>query len=242
MSLIYKTKIANWEWYEAESVISTNDTVKEQVSELGNNIVISAIHQTGGRGRRGKSWQEIVGNLYFTYTQEAEAQELSKIVCIVGLSLAKVIKRLSPQSDVKIKWPNDVFLEGKKMSGILLEHIQNNLWAIGIGINVVGAPILEGMSYQATSLKENGIALDRTEIMRYYLKQFSEDMEEYRHNGFKNIREQWLDKAKNYHQEIMVKTEKETKKGRFEDLDDNGYLILKTTQGTERIIAGDLFV
>ena len=71
MSLIYKTKIANWEWYEAESVISTNDTVKEQVSELGNNIVISAIHQTGGRGRRGKSWQEIVGNLYFTYTQEA---------------------------------------------------------------------------------------------------------------------------------------------------------------------------
>ena len=242
MSLVYKEKIVKWDWYDADSVISTNDTVKEKVCEFGKNIVISAIHQTGGRGRRGKKWQEIVGNLYFTYTQEAEAQELSKIVCIVGLSLAKVITSLSPQSDVKIKWPNDVFLEGKKMSGILIENIEKNIWAIGIGINVAGAPVLERENYQATSLKENGIVLDRTEILRYYLEQFSEDMKEYHHNGFKNIREQWLGKAKNYHQEIMIKTEKETKKGRFEDLDDNGYLILKTTQGTERIIAGDLFV
>lgn len=242
MLLIYKEKISSWDWYEAESVISTNDAVKEEVSPLGENIIISAIHQTGGRGRRGKNWQEIVGNLYFTYTQEASAQELSKIVCIIGLSLAKVIKALSPQSDVKIKWPNDVFLEGKKMSGILIENIKENIWAIGIGINVEGAPKLEGTNYQATSLKENGIELDRTEILRYYLNQFSEDMEEYRRNGFKNIRAQWLQMARNYHQIITVKTEKETKEGIFEDLDGNGYLILKTQQEEERIIAGDLFV
>ncbi len=242
MSLIYKEEIESWTWYEAESVFSTNDTVKEEISGLGNNIVISAKCQTGGRGRRGKTWQEILGNLYFTYTQVASAQELSKIVCIIGLSLAKVIKALSPQSDVKIKWPNDVFLEGKKMSGILIENIKENLWAIGIGINVEGAPKLEGANYQATSLKENGIALDRTEILRYYLNQYSEDMKEYRRNGFRHIREQWLKIAKNYHQEITVKTEKETKEGIFEDLDDNGYLILKTQQGEERIIAGDLFV
>ncbi len=242
MSLVYKEKIVKWDWYEAESVISTNDTVKEKVCELGRTIVISALHQTGGRGRRGKNWQEIIGNLYFTYTQEAGAQELSKIVSIVGLSLAKVIKKLSPQSDVQIKWPNDVFLEGKKMSGILIENIEKDIWGIGIGINVVGAPILEGTNYQATSLKENGIELDRTEILHYYLKQFFEDMEEYRRNGFKNIREQWLKIAKNYRQEITVKTERETKTGVFEDIDDNGYLILKTKQGEERIIAGDLFV
>ncbi len=242
MSSTYKEKIGIWDWYEEESVISTNDTIKEYVEKLGKNIVVSAIHQTGGRGRRGNKWQEITGNLYFTYTQEAEVQELSKIVCIVGLSLAKTIKQRYKAGDIKIKWPNDVFLNGKKLSGILLENIKDTLWAIGIGVNVEKAPVLEGMPYQATSLKESGLILDRIELLHYYLQQFLSDMQEYRKNGFDKIRREWLDMAKGYKEKIKIKTEREVKEGFFEDIDDNGYLILKTNKGTEKIIAGDLFI
>ncbi len=242
MSLVYKAKIANWEWYEAESVVSTNDTIKEMLPIYGKDIVISAISQTGGRGRRGRSWQEKKGNLYFTYGQEAPAYELSRIVCLVGLSLAKVIKRLDSKKDVKIKWPNDVFLEGKKVSGILIENIGENLWGIGIGVNVKESPNLKGAPYKATSLRECGINLDRTELMQYYLEQFSTDMKAYQDKGFSELKEQWKSMAKNFQGKIKIKAEKGIKRGIFKDIDDNGYLILSTEEGEERIIAGDLFI
>ena len=241
MSCLYKEKIANWDWYDAECVSSTNDEIKKLVKP-NTSIVVSAIRQTSGRGRRGRTWNGIDGNLYFTYNLAIQLPELSRIVCLIGLSLARTVKSFLPQNTVQIKWPNDVFLEGKKLSGILLENIQEDLWAIGIGVNIVGKPNLENSSYQATALKEYGFQLDRTDFLRYYLQNFAEDMVKYRQNGFAAIREQWLNMALNLQQEIVVKTEKETRKGIFLTLDDNGYLILKTEQGQERIIAGDLFI
>ena len=60
--------------------------------------------------------------------------------------------------------------------------------------------------------------------------------------GFSKIKEQWLEFAHNHHQPINVKTEKELKSGIFSAIDDNGYLILKTNDKEEKIIAGDLFI
>ncbi len=241
MSCLYKEKIALWDWYDADCVISTNDEIKK-LAVGGKYVVVSAKRQTGGRGRRGRKWQGIDGNLYFTYSLTLPLSELSRFVCLIGLSLAKTVKGFLPQNKVQIKWPNDVFFEGKKLSGILLENIQDDLWAVGIGVNIVGAPKLENSPYQATALKEYGFKLDRTDFLRYYLQNFAEDMAEYRQNGFVAVKAQWLDMALNLQQAITIKSGKETQRGIFLTLDDNGYLILKTEQGEERVVAGDLFV
>jgi BirA family biotin operon repressor/biotin-[acetyl-CoA-carboxylase] ligase len=241
MLFSYKEQIGDRAWYEAPVVGSTNDEIKKWDKDRFP-VILSAVKQTGGKGRRGRKWQSVEGNLYFTYSEEIEPSELSRFVCLIGLSLAKTVIKLSLKADVKIKWPNDVFLAHKKLSGILIENISDNLWAIGIGVNIKGAPQIYDMPYQATSLTDNGIELDRIEFLKAYFKQYSRDLMVYRKEGFGRLKEEWLSLALNLNQEITIKNDEKSQKGMFLTLDDNGYLILKTEDKEERIIAGDLFI
>jgi len=241
MLSFYKKKVAGWNWYDLPEVISTNDTIKE-LSEKDLPAVVSAAKQSGGRGRRGRRWQAVSGNLYFTFSQSIPVSELSRYVCIIGLSMAKVIKKTAPKANIKLKWPNDVFLNGKKVTGILLENIKNNIWAIGIGVNIVGSPDIKDMPYQATSLKEEGIDTERTAFLEQYLEQFSSDLAQYEKEGFEPLRTEWLKFALNLGQEITIKNDEDIKTGIFLTLDEEGYLILKIDNKEERIIAGDLFI
>lgn len=241
MLFSYKGHIENWSWYEAEKIGSTNDELKNFSKDMFP-VVLSAVHQTGGKGRRGRKWKSIEGNLYFTFSQEIAAHNLSHFVCLVGLSLAKAILEIFPAADVRIKWPNDVFLNEKKLSGILIENIYDNLWAIGIGVNIKGAPDIVDMPYQATSLYDNGIEISRISFLKAFLKQYCKDLDNYHQKGFADIKKEWLDLALNLHKEITIKNEDVTKTGIFLSLDDNGYLILKTEDKEERIVAGDLFI
>ena len=65
---------------------------------------------------------------------------------------------------------------------------------------------------------------------------------QYRQQGFTPIKDEWLKQALNLGKEIIIKNEKDEKRGKFLTLDENGYLILKTNQGEQKIIAGDLFL
>ena len=240
MSFSYKEQIYDWAWYEASVVDSTNDEIKRWNKDKMP-VILSAVSQTGGKGRRGRKWQSVEGNLYFTYSEKIKPSELSRFVCLIGLSLAKTVNKLALKADVKIKWPNDVFLADKKLSGILVENIADDLWAIGIGVNIKGAPEIKDMPYQATSLADNGIKIDRIEFLKAYFKQYSSDLKVYRKDGFAGLKKEWLNLALNLNQEITIKNEEKSQRGVFLTLDDNGYLILKTEDKEQRIIAGDLF-
>ena len=241
MSFSYKEQIDTWSWFEADGIGSTNDALKSWPPDKMP-AILSAIRQTGGKGRRGRKWQSIDGNLYFTYSQEIASNELSRFVCLIGLSLAKTVLALSPHADIKIKWPNDVFLNHKKLSGILLENIRDDLWAVGIGVNIKKAPELHDMPYLATSLAESGIMIERTAFLKQYFKQYREDFAYYQSNGFNQLKIEWLELALHLHQKITIKNDENMKQGVFLTLDDNGYLILKTEDKEERIVAGDLFL
>lgn len=240
MSFGYKEKISQWKWFEAEELSSTNDAIKE-LQEEDFPAVISAVRQTKGRGRRGHQWIGMPGNLYFTFSLKILPQDLSQYVCLIGLSLAKTVQSFAPNKKVQIKWPNDVFLENKKITGILLENIKEDNWAVGIGVNITNSPVIENSPYEATSLKENNVITDRVTFLRNFLILFAKDLEVYQKQGFPGIKKQWLTMAYKLGQELIIENEQVTKKGLFLTLDDNGYLILKTKKGEEKIIAGDLF-
>ncbi|MBR5599521.1 MAG: biotin--[Alphaproteobacteria bacterium] len=237
----YKEITEGYNLYDLEEITSTNDVLKS-LKNLNQKTVIMAKTQTKGRGRRENIWSSPIGNLYFSYNENIKLNDLSKIVYIVGLSLAKTIKGLSKTYDVKIKWPNDVMINNKKVSGILIENIKDDVWCIGIGVNIVSSPTLKNASYQATSLKESGIILDRKEFLSYYLKNYQITYKEYQEKGFNMIKNQWLELALNLNKKIIVKTEKETKEGIFTNIDDNGYMIITQNNIEERIIAGELFI
>jgi BirA family biotin operon repressor/biotin-[acetyl-CoA-carboxylase] ligase len=151
---------------------------------------VIAEEQTAGRGRFQRAWVSPKGiNLYatFFFRLPAHAKDLVSLAQIMACSLANVLLKegLAP----KIKWPNDVQLSGKKLSGILCEtafHGDEVEIFLGIGINVnMLADLLEKIDQPATSLlAETGRQWDRAALLKKVQKQFDKDLELFKKEGF----------------------------------------------------------
>lgn len=234
------TELNGWYWQDKAETGSTND----DVFQLSQNppapkFVITAVRQNAGRGRRGRSWIGLDGNLFMSLGVREELKDLGQLVFVVSLSLAEVIAGLG--ADVKIKWPNDVLVGGAKISGVLLEKAENGYITIGIGVNINAAPQLDTLLYRSTSLKDNGIVIDRLAFLRLYLQKFDDNRRIWHTQGFDDIRRRWLQNAKGLGGEIRVVTEKGEENGTFAGVDNNGLLLLQKGAIVQKIYAGDVF-
>ena len=112
--------IGSWQWYDYPSLGSTNDLAKEQSENFsGTPSVYTAKVQTAGRGRRGRQWVSKEGNLFMSQLLKTEIP-VSDTVFITAVSVAETIRNLTIGLQINIKWPNDVLIGGKKISGILI--------------------------------------------------------------------------------------------------------------------------
>jgi BirA family biotin operon repressor/biotin-[acetyl-CoA-carboxylase] ligase len=145
-------------YHHFESLTSTNDWMKAYLEYLpeGRVALVTADTQTKGRGQYGRSWFSPKGvNLYasFGYFVDQEENPLSSIRSLATSAAALLTKR---GVDCSIKWPNDLFVNGKKIAGILCETVQNSLSmgiVVGIGLNVnMSYEYLERIDQPATSL------------------------------------------------------------------------------------------
>ncbi len=233
-----------------DEIDSTNDEVRRR-SENGETgpIWISAKSQTKGRGRRGREWESKVGNLYATglYTMEIGAKEAANLSFVAALAVRDTIAHYLPKQEAKVKWPNDVMVCGKKISGILLESWINkgviNV-AIGIGINIVTPP--ENPLITACTIKSflqgDDIVPTREDVLEILVSAFGKYLGVWRDNGFEPIRELWLNHAIGLGEEVIVRLPDLQKAGIFKDLNLNGELVvLLNDNTTEFISAGDVF-
>ncbi len=113
-----------------------------------------SINQTCGRGTRKKKWISIPGNLFLStlIRPKVEITKLSQISIIFGLSLFQFIKSLGlNKKQIKIKWPNDILIESKKVSGILVERFEN-FCVIGVGLNINSHPCENNTGIKSTCL------------------------------------------------------------------------------------------
>lgn len=231
-----------WEWIDLPSVGSTNDeAVKYSHEHAKDKFVVTAYRQENGRGRRGRSWIGLEGNLFMSLGVEIPLHRLGQFIFVVTLALAQSIKTLSPRADVKLKWPNDVLVQGRKISGILLEKGARDYIIAGIGVNVKHAPDLVGKSYRSISLSEIGIEIERLELLDLYLSCFDNLFELWERKGFEPLREQWLNMAKGIGETITVVQEQAEKRGIFSGVDSDGLLLLDVNGKIEKICAGDVF-
>lgn len=235
--------INSWKWFEYEETGSTNDDVKRLCADAdkGKCFVVTAKRQNSGRGRRGRSWVSLEGNLFVSFGLEVDLKDLGQMIFIVGLSLLETIKHLKQDCDVKLKWPNDVLVNNRKVSGILLEKGEGDYLIIGIGVNITAAPETDNLLYPAVSLEAAGLKTDRIEFLKEYINCFDSNLSEWEQKGFTKLKERWLENAKNLGGEINIHTENGVKEGIFNGVDDNGILLLETPQGIEKIYAGDVF-
>lgn len=148
---------------------STNEDVLAMAGIQPGNIVVATEYQTEGRGRRGRGWHSSFGqDLAFSVGFVApSADTLRPYSLCVGILLARALRRLFAL-DVRLKWPNDLWVGGAKLSGILTElHTLNGqLYVIvGTGMNV-NRTDFEGIDQAATSLRrEKGQVIDRSELL-----------------------------------------------------------------------------
>lgn len=165
------------------STTSTNEDAKKFASKNlnSNGTVFISEEQTKGKGRLGRCFHSPKGGVYLSIilTPNLEPQHASKITQILAAALCKSLKDLNISS--KIKWPNDIYVNNKKLSGILTEmkcdmdRIKYIIAGIGININTSKEELPEELKSIATSLNiEYGHNFDKTTIISNFLKTFEE--------------------------------------------------------------------
>lgn len=230
-----------WKYFEFKEVGSTNDKIREYCQSEGQCVVVRADTQTAGRGRWGRSWQSAAGNLFFSAAFEFDIKEAGKLAFICSLSLLQALKKIAPSADILLKWPNDVLLNGAKVSGILLEKGEGNYIIAGIGVNVAVAPKVENAVYKITSLADAAIKTTAPELMLLFMESFSQNLSLLQTKGFAVLRTEWLKYAKNLGKKIIVRQNGKEWKGVFAGIDEDAVLLMQTPAGVRKILAGDVF-
>lgn len=195
-------------------LLSTNTYCLTTINNYNKPTIVSSELQTAGRGRFGRVWQsklasDITVSLVYQFPIKFNLP-------IIPILIAVAVNRLFKNYRIpnQIKWPNDIYSDGKKICGILVENIlrnqQNNL-VIGIGINNIG------------NWDRNCLVADLALAIDNLLK-------EYQLFGFQLLRREWLDNCLHYQKQVSLRNDKETiAHGIHHDLGEEGELVIKTS-------------
>lgn len=229
-----------WTLVALDSVGSTNDEAT-RLADAGapEGTVVWAREQLGGRGRRGRSWASPRGNLYSStiLRPDCAAPRAAELGFVAALAVGDIVPA---GRAVRLKWPNDVLVDGGKVAGILLESAIAQDGRVehvvaGIGINVAFAPQLPEMRYPGAAL--GGTVEAALEGLTHAL---AKRLAEWRHDGFEVVRSTWLAKAGPLGADVDVRLGEELVRGRFAGVDREGALLLDTPAGPRRIVSGEL--
>lgn len=212
---------------------------------------ITAERQSAGRGRRGRAWSTGEGNLAATYlfTTPKSAPEAAQVSFVTALAVADVFDAFVPTSLVSIKWPNDVLIDGRKASGVLIESgtfAPGWLWlAVGCGLNLAHYPTdVERPATRVADHLRADVAAAPTpvEAMTALAAAFATRMAEWEQGGFPAVVQGWMRKATGLGLPCVARLGAETIEGVADGLDADGSLRLVLPSGeVRRVTAGDVF-
>ncbi len=239
------TKIIGKKILFFEEVDSTNNKAKQIALEENEGTVVISEMQTSGRGRRGREWYSPKGGIYVTFILKPNIspEKASQLTLVSSLALVETLNAINNNLNAKIKWPNDVLVSGKKISGILTELSADmekiNYIVIGVGIN---------LNTEKEILPENGTSLKiemKEEVsIKLFLKSFLEHYDliyqEYLNGGIDQIIEKWKNNSDTLGKKVKIMGINETFEGLAKDIDENGALILETKEKEIKVYSGDV--
>jgi BirA family biotin operon repressor/biotin-[acetyl-CoA-carboxylase] ligase len=224
------------------SLPSTMDAAAALAHEgAAHGVVVVAEEQTAGRGRRGTHWASPPGaGLYFSFVARPQTASLSLITLAAGVGVRDGIAALTGLAP-DLKWPNDLLVDARKLAGILAEGLSIGTPAqavvLGVGINLRPAAYPPDVAARATSLEgELGKSIDGDELLASVLDHLSSRLA-LLDKSPGDILQAWRDASPNAH---GTRVEWDGKSGLTAGIDDSGALLVKTSAGMERIIAGEL--
>jgi len=239
----YSGDAANILYYP--EVTSTMDIARDLARKNCPDLtVVIAGRQTKGRGRLKRRWLSDDGGLYFTMVLRPTipVQLSFRVNFLASLTLACVIREML-QIDARVKWPNDILVDERKISGMLseLEAEADRVFFIniGMGINVNNDP--SEAEPGASSLKMiAGREVSRKDLLARFLERFSDRIQ---NAAFENVISEWKKYTLTLGRHVRIVTQREESEGLAVDVDENGALVLELANGDrKKIIYGDCFL
>ncbi len=189
----------------------------------------------------GRQWQMPEGNLAMSALIRAQPGEgnPAELGFVAALALDDALCKLIDPALIQLKWPNDVLLQGAKLSGILLER-EGDVLILGIGVNLASAPALPDRP--TASLADHGIRVSARDFGERLADAFSARRAQWRDGGFEAICAAWLLRAHPLGTTLWVTGNDGRVEGRFAGIAADGALLLDGTDGRAHVIhAGDVW-
>jgi len=223
---------------------STNDDLASLAREgAAEGLWLRAERQTGGRGRQGREWHSPAGNLYASTLVRLRPADppAPTLALVAAVALHEVASAFAGGARIEIKWPNDLMVGGAKLSGILLERLDDAV-IVGFGVNLADHP--DQTARPATSFVALGGAPDAAIFLEALAESFARWLGRWRDEGLAPIRARWLAAAHPPGTALSTHTASGAwVEGLFEGLDESGALRLRLTDGSAHIVhAGDVFL
>ena len=233
-----------------EEIDSTNKYAKDNITDIADGTVVYTFNQTAGRGRLDRKWSYAgKDNIYASIVLKPSGKmkevysNLTQLLCLV---LSEAIEEYNVYP--KIKWPNDLRVNGKKISGILAEAVTSNDGfleglILGFGVNLnAEKEFLESINQPATSLNiEAGTFIDKKIFLKNVTDKFCLYYNDFIEEGFGLIREAYKQRAEFLNKEAAVKVFDKIYEGKAVDVTENGALKLINNNNEEQILLmGDI--
>jgi BirA family biotin operon repressor/biotin-[acetyl-CoA-carboxylase] ligase len=234
-----------------ETIGSTNNYIKERADELPDGTLVVSEEQKNGRGRLGREWTSPSGKgiwMSLLLKPEISPIDAPKITQIAAAALIETLKNLYGL-DAKVKWPNDIVINGKKVCGILTEmgaelgrvsHI-----VLGIGINANMDVFGDELADKATSLKiEMGETVDRKKLLLHFLKEFERLLDLFVENGdFEKALNICRKHSAVIGKKVWIKGENSVVEVLATGINDGGELVVQYEDGSVKaIISGEVSI
>lgn len=248
MDIIDKTNLKNlgFEIIAEEKLDSTNKNLKS-LADKGqqDRTIVIAKEQARGRGRLGRAWESPKGGLWFSllFRPNLPMGELSLITLTMAAAVREGIYSYTGL-DIKIKWPNDILYNGKKLVGILTE-VKGDMdrvdyLVVGIGINV-NNPIPQELREKAISLKEVlGQEILLSKLLLVIMEKIDKHYKDFVQGKTSEILEINRKHSAIIGRQVEVMGVNGGEKGIVQDIKEDGSLVIKTNDGIKRVMSGDV--
>src|SRR5579863_5216574 len=242
-----------WKIHYFDEVGSTQ-RVAAEMAEAGtaSGTAVVAEQQTAGRGRLGRLWHSPAGvNLYVTIILRPRmpSAEVPRLSLVAGVAAAESLETVAP-GIVALKWPNDVWLKGRKAGGIIAEAVTDSaqrltcvLLGIGLNLNLAADDIPEDLRDKATSVRiATGRRCDRIAIAAALFNRLDSRYMEVEAHGFAAMRDEYEKYSALTGKRVTVINGAARISGRVTGIDTDGALMLETDSGPNRVLAGEVSV
>jgi len=222
-----------------EEAESTQNMAASMVRDgKGDGLLVLAEKQTAGRGRFGRPWFSPPGaGIYMSLVLNPRIPHkyMSHLTIVASVALCRVLRRITA-IDIRLKWPNDLYANGRKLSGILIESCSDDSWklimGVGITVNVPQDEFPDWLQEKATSLMAaSGQAYEREEIIASFLHELESMIDLYENAGFAVFRTLWETHAWQPDSPIKLMTPQGPIVGKPVSIDENGALLVQLEDG-----------